>query len=45
MAHFFCIFHALSFELNFFQLEFPFKKFKSHFSLTRAAKFKNHYFE
>ena len=24
MAHFFCIFHALSFELNFFRLEFPF---------------------
>ena len=25
MADFFCIFHALSFELNFFRLEFPFK--------------------
>ena len=25
MAHFFCIFHALSFELNFLRLEFPFK--------------------
>ena len=25
MAHFFCIFHALSFELTFFRPEFPFK--------------------
>ena len=28
MARFFCIFHALSFEGNFFRLEVPFKLYK-----------------
>ena len=31
MANFFCIFYALSFELNFFRLEFPFNNlFSGH---------------
>ena len=36
MARFFCIFHALSFELNFFQPEVPFKDFE--FQPVKARK-------